>query len=111
MDLRARIVPYHATDAHQEGRTIIRDVASLTLAMPRSLPRLEPREAQPAAPARIAAQPPPLDPRLRVEAGLNLLMIEFRSADGELRTSIPSPRELQAYRVAGPDTPSLDLTG
>jgi hypothetical protein len=90
---------------------MIRDAAGVIPAAARPAPRQEPRQPPAAEAARAAAQPPPLDPRLRVDAGLNMLVIEFRDAEGEVRASIPSPRELQAYRTAGREAPSLDVTG
>lgn len=41
---------------------------------------------------------PVFNPRLRLDAALNLVVIEFRTETGEVRDSIPSRRELDAYR-------------
>ena len=52
------------------------------------------RGVVPALPA--AALP---NPSLRLDASLGLVVLEFRASDGEART-IPSERELEAYRSA-----------
>ncbi len=56
-----------------------------------------------AAPAAQQAAPTPTlpNPSLRLDAALGLVVLEFRNADGTART-IPSERELQAYRSAAP---------
>ncbi|WP_158287594.1 hypothetical protein [Falsiroseomonas bella] len=66
-------------------------------------PRAAPEEA-PASPA-----PPVPNPSLRIDTALNLVVLEFRDAKGEVR-SIPTARELDAYRTAPPEaTPALDV--
>lgn len=87
---------------------MIRDVTRLAPIAPVSRP---PQAADPpAAPPR--QEPPPLSPALRVDAALNLLVVEIRDRGGEVVHSIPSPRELDAYRSGAEDPPaSLDLTG
>jgi hypothetical protein len=53
-------------------------------------------------PATDPAQAPPspavVNPSLRLDAGLGLVVIEFRNASGEITTSIPSQRQLQEYQ-------------
>ena len=63
------------------------------------------------APQRIAgserepeAPPPPTapgtpNPRLRLDGSLGMVVIEFRNAVGEVAHSIPSPRQIAAYRA------------
>lgn len=68
--------------------------------------------------ARGVAPPPPLlNPRLRIDAALNLVVLEFRDDAGEISRTIPTAREIDAYRSGaepGPETPgqasSLDVT-
>ncbi|MBR0657369.1 hypothetical protein [Plastoroseomonas arctica] len=49
------------------------------------------------------------NPTLRLDSGLGMVVIEFRSTSGEVVASLPTPREIAAYRVAalthapGPD--------
>ncbi|MBX9593144.1 MAG: hypothetical protein K2X46_02175 [Roseomonas sp.] len=38
------------------------------------------------------------NPRLRIDPALSLVVIEFRDSVGELSLSIPTPKELEAYR-------------
>ena len=72
-----------------------------------------PRTAPPAAPAAggdgkpaphtgagaTAAFAAP-DPALRMDPELGLVVLEFRSAGGEVAATIPTSRELEAYRRA-----------
>ncbi|MBU8543522.1 MULTISPECIES: hypothetical protein [Roseomonadaceae] len=62
-----------------------------------------PRAAPTAEPPK-----PPLAPakQLRIEPALQLVVTEFRTPDGEVRQSIPTPREIDAYR--NPPLPSPD---
>ncbi len=45
----------------------------------------------------IAAAP---NPTLRLDSGLGMVVIEFRGASGEVVASLPTPREIAAYRMA-----------
>lgn len=69
-------------------------------------------EAAPPAPAAAAPQAPTaISPRLRIDGALNLVVLEFRSPDGEVQHSLPTPRELAAYRDEprkDPALPALD---
>ncbi len=87
---------------------MIRDVTRLAPTAPAGRP---PQAVAPAtAPPR--PEPPPLSPALRVDAALNLLVVEIRDRGGEVVHSMPSPRQLDAYRSGAEDPPaSLDLTG
>jgi hypothetical protein len=52
-------------------------------------------------PAQVESGPPPspiISPTLRLEVGLGLVVIEFRSHGGTITTSIPSQRQLAAYQ-------------
>ncbi|WP_270936526.1 hypothetical protein [Falsiroseomonas oryzae] len=101
---------------------MIRDAAtSATVVAVGQPPTSQTRATQPARdegpPASAAADPTQVvtNPSLRLDAALNLVVIEFRDSAGEVMASIPSPRELSAYRVSGPtpeaDTPArLDVT-
>ncbi|WP_372618398.1 hypothetical protein [Falsiroseomonas sp.] len=101
---------------------MIRDVAALP---PPPAARAEaPGPASPPAPAATpepaaaGSAPSIRNPHLRIDSELNLVVLEFRDAVGEVRNTMPSPREIAAYRSAGPDEPAapppqpdLDLEG
>lgn len=84
-------------------------MSNLTSLPPLRLPEVPPSGpgpdpvARPGAPAPAAAPAAPAptlpNPSLRLDASLGLVVLEFRNADGTART-IPSERELQAYRSA-----------
>jgi hypothetical protein len=54
----------------------------------------------PAAPVPQAApvQSPIINPTLRLDTALGLVVIEFRNDSGTVTTSIPSERQLEAYQ-------------
>lgn len=52
----------------------------------------------PAAPTATAPVTP--NPRLRLDGSLGMVVLEFRGSGGEVSNSIPSPREIAAYRAA-----------
>jgi len=54
---------------------------------------------EPAA-AKQEARPVVPDPSLRLEPSLGIVVLEFRNSDGEVDHSMPSERELKAYRQA-----------
>ncbi len=56
-------------------------------------PSPPPSEPQPAPTAS-----PIINPTLRLEPGLGLVVIEFRNDSGTITTSIPSQRQLEAYQ-------------
>jgi hypothetical protein len=58
------------------------------------------RAALPAAAPPSAASAPAPDPTLRIDGALGMVVIEFRGADGRVAASIPTERELAAYRRA-----------
>jgi hypothetical protein len=60
-----------------------------------------------AGPDRDAGAPPPPpaspatpNPRLRLDGSLGMVVIEFRDAVGDVANTIPSPRQIAAYRAA-----------
>lgn len=59
-----------------------------------------------AGPERDAGAPPPPpapvtpNPRLRLDAPLGMVVIEFRDSVGDVANTIPSPRQMAAYRAA-----------
>lgn len=67
-------------------------------------------------PGLVAPGVPMLNPRMRIETELNLVVLEFRDDAGEVRRSIPSPQEMDAYRLAAreaeeePPPAGLDVT-
>ena len=54
--------------------------------------------ATPTLPAITAPAMP--NPRLRLDGRLGMVVLEFRGTAGEVANSIPSPREIAAYRAA-----------
>ena len=69
------------------------------------LPRLPPHGAG-AERGAGAAPPPPVpapatpNPRLRLDGSLGMVVIEFRDTAGGVANTIPSPRQIEAYRAA-----------
>jgi hypothetical protein len=116
-------------DMRQEGaspdpRTMIRDLDGIAASVNTRLPRAPAAEAsaashQAGAAAEVAAPATPgvpmFNPHMRIEAALNLVVLEFRDADGTVNRSIPSPREIDAYRASEPETvppkAELDVEG
>lgn len=96
---------------------MIRDAAGPVPAHPANT-ALPPRPAAPPEPASGGPVKPPvpmLNPRMRIDTELNLVVLEFRDDAGEVRNSIPTPREMDAYRLAAQDAgplpePGLDVT-
>jgi len=96
---------------------MIRDIAALPrTGTAAATPEPAHRTAGP-APAMAGASAPMLpNPRLRIDAALNLVVLEFRDDAGEVSRTIPSAQEMKAYRdgTAEPATgpqPALDLKG
>lgn len=77
----------------------IKAVAAVTGASENSA---DPRAGTPMPPAPApleqGAGPMP-NPQLRLDAALGLVVIEFRDNSGTVTTSIPSQRQLEAYRM------------
>lgn len=93
---------------------MIRDAAGLPPVSPATRPVQPVAPATPATPAAAAPSVPMLNPRMRIDTELNLVVLEFRDDAGELRSSIPTPREIDAYRLAAqageePSPPDLDV--
>lgn len=59
-----------------------------------------PATAPPTAPAAIVA-----NPTLRFDVATGLVVIEFRDQTGTITTSIPTLRQLEAYRQWGQTSP------
>jgi hypothetical protein len=62
-------------------------------------------KASPRSDAPAATPRPYLNPSLRLDAALGLVVIEFRDETGKLTSTIPSQRQIDAYRAhqdAGP---------
>jgi hypothetical protein len=96
---------------------MIRDTAGLSPVSPATRPAQPVAPVAPATPAGAggaAPSVPMLNPRMRIDTELNLVVLEFRDDAGELRSSIPTPREIDAYRLAAqageePSAPDLDV--
>lgn len=82
---------------------------SLDLAIRQAPPQEAPRQpVRAAGPDRVAGAAPPTispevgppNPRLRMDRDLGMVVIEFRDASGKVSTSLPSERELKAYRAS-----------
>ena len=68
-------------------------------------PRQSPRAAGPdrvpgSAPPTPSPELGPANPRLRMDWDLGMVIIEFRDTTGQVSSSLPTPRELEAYRAA-----------
>lgn len=61
-------------------------------------PSVEPATPPAHAPPVQPASPMP-NPQLRLDPALGLLVIEFRDTSGAVRASIPTQRQLNAYRM------------
>lgn len=98
---------------------MIRDIA----AVPRPAATVPAPEAAQSATQRAnetapaAPQAPMLpNPRLRIDAALNIVVLEFRDDAGEISRTLPSAQEIKAYRDGTAETgaetpPALDLKG
>jgi hypothetical protein len=49
--------------------------------------------------------PPLPNPTLRLDAGLGIVVIEFRNSAGEVASTIPTERQLEAYRYRSETAP------
>ena len=61
-----------------------------------------------AAPPEPSSEIGPPNPRLRIDRDLGMVVIEFRDAAGRVSVSLPTPREIEAYRASilfGADMP------
>lgn len=94
---------------------MIRDASLSTTPPPEALrPAAQPAAAPCPAPGREQPAAPVPNPRLRIDASLNLVVVEFRDAEGATH-SIPSAREIEAYRTGqaeppGGGAPRIDVT-
>ncbi len=60
----------------------------------------------PDAHAAINAGPPAINPTAHVDPALNLVVLQFFDAKGDLEQSIPSQKQLDAYRQDAGQAPS-----
>jgi hypothetical protein len=61
------------------------------------------QEIAPATPPPAVSAPEavtPLNPNMRIDPALGIVVIEFRDNSGDLSNSFPTPRELKAYHEA-----------
>jgi hypothetical protein len=105
----------HARTAQTDPSAMIRDIATA----PRPGP-VAPEATPPAAARRAEAMPagpaaPMLpNPRLRIDAALNIVVLEFRDDGGKISRTLPSAQEIKAYRDGTAETaaeapPALDV--
>ena len=66
---------------------------------------MPPAQAPPAAPAVLVA-----NPSFRFDPVSGLVVIEFHDESGDVTTSIPTLRQLEAYRIWGQPVPSEDVS-
>jgi hypothetical protein len=78
--------------------------ASENPAGPKSDKFTPPAQAPPSAPSGLVA-----NPSLRFDPVSGLVVIEFHDQAGHVTTSIPTLRQLEAYRIWGQPVPSEDL--
>jgi hypothetical protein len=76
-------------------------------------PQVTAQNPEPSAAPEAGAQ---FNPNLRLDAALNMVVIEFRDTGGEVVRSIPSEREIAAYRHGEREepktlTPHVDVKG
>jgi hypothetical protein len=67
---------------------------------PRALARAAGPERDPGAAPPPAAAPVTPNPRLRLDGSLGMVVIEFRDSVGDVANTIPTPRQIAAYRAA-----------
>jgi hypothetical protein len=67
---------------------------------PRGPPRAAGPERDAGAAPPPAASPATPNPRLRLDGSLGMVVIEFRDAVGDVANTIPTPRQIAAYRAA-----------
>jgi hypothetical protein len=77
--------------------------ASENPAEPKSEKFTTPAQAPPTPPAVLVA-----NPSFRFDPVSGLVVIEFHDEAGDVTTSIPTLRQLEAYRIWGEPVPSLD---
>ena len=92
------------------------------LSLPQSQPKdgLRPSSGSVGAERPTGAVPPsaspeagPANPRMRIDRDLGMVVIEFRDAAGRVSVSLPTEREIDAYRASilfGAEVPS-DVRG
>lgn len=73
----------------------IRGLAEPTRSVPRAAPPV--RDEGEAIPPPAPVTP---NPRLRLDGTLGMVVIEFRDSVGDVANTIPSPRQIAAYRAA-----------
>ena len=83
---------------------------------PQPLPAVSPianLRAAPAdtAPPRAAIAPMQPNPSYRIDAALNIVVIEFIGDNGAVKSSLPTPQQLDAFHrnAVGPNTPRSSL--
>lgn len=54
--------------------------------------------------------PPPVNPGLHLDLALNVVVLQFYNAQGEVTQSIPSPKQLQAYQLHAQTSSSGSFT-
>lgn len=64
-----------------------------------------------AVPVPAASSPMHPNPSYHIDPALNMVVIEFISARGQITNSLPTPQQLDAYQRAGtmPNTPQSSL--
>ena len=53
-----------------------------------------------AVPPEASTEIGPANPRMRIDRDLGMVVIEFRDAAGRVSVSLPTPREIEAYRAS-----------
>lgn len=69
------------------------------------------------APPAASPEVGPANPRMRLDRDLGMVVIEFRDSAGRVSVSLPTPREIEAYRASikfgaevPPDVKGMDAT-
>jgi len=63
-----------------------------------------------ASPRTASAPGPHPNPSLRLDAGLGMVVLEFRDDTGTVKNTIPSQRILDSYRAQAPSTDRSSAT-
>ena len=53
----------------------------------------------------LATIPPPINPDFHLDPALNIVVLQFFDAKGNVTSSIPSQKQLDAYRLDGGPSP------
>jgi hypothetical protein len=87
------------------GEIAVTQAAAVPQTAPYRPPVLQAGTASPVTDGAITVSngPPLANPSLHLDLALNLVVLQFFNAQGEVTQSIPSQKQLEAYQQEGPD--------